>query len=379
MINERPEVSIVIPCLNEEKTLPIVIKKGFRAFKTLGIKGEVVVADNGSTDNSVVLAESLGARVVNCPEKGYGNALKCGFKAANADFLIMGDADDSYNFLKIEGFVENLRKGYELVIGSRLKGRIERGAMPFLHRYLGTPVLTFILNLFFGTKISDCNCGMRGLRRAAFEKMNLVSGGMEFASEMVIKAGILKMKIKEIPITLHRDKRDRPPHLNTWRDGWRHLKFMLLYAPNFIFVLPGGILFALGTILVALQAKGAFILGPIYMDIHSMIFGLTLALLGLSILQMGLIIKLFSHLNVYYKKDRLLEKLTGISLERGVLAGLAVFALGVLIDSLVFIRWVENGFHNLSMLRTTIFGLYFIIGGASIIFFFLMRETMRRD
>jgi hypothetical protein len=196
---------------------------------------------------------------------------------------------------------------------------------------------------------------------------------------MVIKAGILKMKIKEIPITLHRDKRDRPPHLNTWRDGWRHLKFMLLYAPNFIFVLPGGSLFALGTILVALQAKGAFILGPIYMDIHSMIFGLTLALLGLSILQMGLIIKLFSHLNVYYKKDRLLEKLAGISLERGVLAGLAVFIFGILVDSFVLIKWIENGFHNLSMLRTTIFGLYFIIGGASIIFFFLMRETMRRD
>ncbi len=379
MNSHSPEVSIVIPCLNEGKTLPIVIKKGFSAFKRLGIEGEIIVSDNGSTDDSVEAAKKYGARVVNCPQRGYGNALKCGFREARSEFLIMGDADDSYNFLKIEGFVENLRKGYDLVIGSRIKGRIEKGAMPFLHRYLGTPVLTFVLNLFFGTKISDCNCGMRGLRKSVFERMNLVAGGMEFASEMVIKAGILGLKIKEIPITLHRDKRGRPPHLNTWRDGWRHLKFMLLYAPNFVFVWPGFLLFLVGSTLVLMQANGPFVWGPIFMDIHFMIFGLTMALLGISVLQMGLIIKIFSHLNIYYRKDRILERLEKISLEKGIVVSLLVFLAGLLIDASVLLQWISNGFHDLAMFRTAVLGLYFIFSGASAIFFFFMRETMRKD
>lgn len=287
------ELSIVIPCLNEEKTLPIVIKKGLDSFKRLKINGEVVVSDNGSTDNSVKLAETLGARVVHCPEKGYGNALKCGFALAYGKYVIMGDADDSYDFSKIEGFVHYLRKGYDMVIGTRIKGRIEKGAMPFLHRYLGTPVLTFVLNLFFKTGISDCNCGMRGLNKKAYEKMNMVSSGMEFASEMVIKAGILNLRVKEIPIVLHRDKRDRKPHLNTWQDGWRHLRFMLLYAPNSVFIWPGTVIFTVGSLLMLLQVNGTFQWKWIYMDIHFMIFGLTLAIVGVSIFQMGLIIKLF--------------------------------------------------------------------------------------
>lgn len=223
------ELSIVIPCLNEEKTLPIVIKKGLASFKRLGISGEVVVADNGSTDNSVKIAQENGARVVHCPKKGYGNALIGGFSEAHGKYLIMGDADDSYNFAEIDDFVKYLRQGYDIVMGTRLKGQIKKGAMPWLHRYLGTPVLTFILNLLFGTKISDCNCGMRGLTKKAFYKLDLHSSGMEFASEMIVKAGILKLKLKEIPITLYCDKRNRIPHLHPWRDGWRHLKFMLLY------------------------------------------------------------------------------------------------------------------------------------------------------
>lgn len=220
------EVSIIIPCLNEAATLPIVIDKALKSFQRLHLKGEVVISDNGSTDGSVKIAEKFGARVVHCPQKGYGNALRCGFKNAKGKYLIMGDADDSYDFARIDKFVDELKKGADLVMGTRLRGTIHKGAMPWLHRYLGTPVLTFLINLFFGTKISDCNCGMRGLTKGSFEKLQMVSGGMEFASEMVIKAGLFKLIIKEIPIHFYRDKRGRKPHLKTWSDGWRHLKFI---------------------------------------------------------------------------------------------------------------------------------------------------------
>jgi len=223
----QTEVSIVIPCLNEAGTLPIVIEKAFKSFKRLKISGEVVISDNGSTDESTKIAQKFGARVVHCAQKGYGNALRYGFKQAKGKYLIMGDADDSYDFSHIEGFMRELRKGADMVMGTRLKGNIHRGAMPWLHRYLGTPVLTFLINIFFQTKISDCNCGMRGLTKKAFEKLQLKATGMEFASEMVIKAGIKKLKIKEIPIHFYKDKRGRRPHLKTWSDGWRHLKFIM--------------------------------------------------------------------------------------------------------------------------------------------------------
>jgi len=370
------ELSIVIPCLNEEKTLPIVIKKAMGSLGRLKIDGEVVIADNGSTDSSTSIAEKLGARVVHCPEKGYGNALKHGFDKAYGKFLIMGDADDSYDFSKIDGFVRYLRRGYDMVIGTRIKGEIEKGAMPFLHRYLGTPVLTFILNLFFGTRISDCNCGMRGLSKEAFKKLELSSGGMEFASEMVIKAGILKLKIKEIPITLYCDKRDRPPHLNTWRDGWRHLRFMLLYAPNSVFIWPGIILFVVGSFLMLLQINGPFRWNWVYMDIHFMILGLTLGILGFSIFQMGLIIKLFSHLNNYFAKDRITRWLNSFSLEKGLIFGSSILLVGLAIDIAIVIQWARHGFSGILMPRAAIFGLYLMFLGVSFIFFLFLRAVM---
>jgi len=376
MQNTNIEFSIVIPCLNEEKTLAIVIKKALVSFEQLKIKGEIVVSDNGSTDDSVKIAEELGARVIHCPEKGYGNALKCGFSGAYGKYLIHGDADDSYDFSKIDGFIQYLRKGYDMVIGTRIKGRIEKGAMPFLHRYLGTPVLTFILNLFFGTRISDCNCGMRGLTKKAFEKMALTSGGMEFASEMVVKAGILKLKIKEIPITLYRDKRDRPPHLNTWRDGWRHLRFMLLYAPNSVFVWPGSLLFFVGTLLMLFQINGPFRWNGIFMDIHFMILGLTLGILGATIFQMGLVIKLFSHLQNYYTKDKVIVWLNKFSLEKGLIFGSLILIIGVAIDVSIVIQWIQDGFRGILMPRAAIFGLYFMFLGISLVFFSFMRAVM---
>ncbi len=373
------ELSIVIPCLNEAKTLPIVIKKGLDSFKRLKIEGEVIIADNGSSDNSVEIAKKHGARVVHCPKKGYGNALIGGFNKAYGKYLIMGDADDSYNFAEIDDFVKYLRQGYGIVMGTRLKGRIEKGAMPWLHRYLGTPVLTFILNLFFGTKISDCNCGMRGLTKETFRKLDLHSSGMEFASEMIIKAGILKLKLKEIPITLYPDKRDRSPHLHTWRDGWRHLKFMLLYAPNFVFIWPAIIAFLLGTLILLLQINGPFSFGNIYMDIHSMIFGLTLSIVSISVFEMGMIIKLFSHLNNYYTDDKMVIWIKKISLEKSLIIGSFILLVGFVADLIIFIQWTSHNFHDIQLSRLAIFGLYFIFMGISFISFSFLRAVMEKE
>lgn len=373
------ELSIVIPCLNEEKTLPIVIKKAQSSLDRLKVDGEIIISDNGSLDNSIEIASKLGVRIVRCAKKGYGNALRCGFENANGKFLIMGDADDSYDFEKIDVFLKYLQEGNEIVIGTRLRGEIEKGAMPFLHRYFGTPVLTFIINRLFGTKISDCNCGMRGLTAEAFKKLKLESSGMEFASEMLIKAGILKMTIKEMPINFYKDKRDRSPHLRRWRDGWRHLKFMLLYAPNFLFIWPSIILFFVGTFLMALQANGPFSWGPIFMDIHFMILGLTLSILGISVFQLGLIIKLFSHLNDYYVRDPIVRWLKKITLEKELITGGVAILIGLIIDGFVTYHWILNGFKNISMPRTAIFGLYFIFFGISLISFSFLRAVMQKD
>jgi glycosyltransferase involved in cell wall biosynthesis len=377
--NSEKELSIVIPCLNEEKTLPIVIRKAQRSLERLNINGEVVVADNGSTDSSVSVAKSFGARIVHCPQKGYGNALRCGFENAEGKFLIMGDADDSYNFEEIDDFIKYLRDGYDIVMGTRLKGKIEKGAMPFLHRYLGTPALTFILNLFFGTKITDCNCGMRGLTKKSFEKLNLSSAGMEFASEMIIKSGIFNLKMKEVSITLYRDKRDKPPHLHTWRDGWRHLKFMLLYAPNFVFIWPSFIAFIVGTILLLLQIRGPFVFGNIYMDIHSMILGLTLSVVGISIFEMGMVIKLYSHLNNYYIKDKIVIWIKKISLEKSLIFGGIILILGITADFVILVDWIRNGFHDINLSRLAIFGLYFIFTGISFISFSFLKAIMEKE
>ncbi len=376
---DHPEFSIVIPCLNEAKTLPIVVEKALLSFKRLGIHGEVVVADNGSTDGSVAVAGRHGARVVHCPQKGYGNALIAGFSAAKGKYLIMGDADDSYNFEEIDGFVSSLREGYDLVMGSRFKGHIQEGAMPFLHRYLGTPVLTFLLNLFFGTKISDCNCGMRGLSKEAFEKLKLEAQGMEFASEMIIKAGILHLKIQEIAVTLYQDKRGRKPHLNTWRDGWRHLKFMLLYAPNFLFIYPGVVAFVIGSVLTLTQFNGPFTLGPVFWDIHMMILGLTLSLLGVFVFQMGMIIKLLSSLQHYYTRDRLVQWLKKVSLEKQLVAGIFFVLVGLGIDGYIFWVWIGHDFKDIFMPQKAIVSLYFLFIGLSLIFFGFFRAILDKQ
>lgn len=222
------DLSVVIPCLNEEETVETCINKCLEAFRMLGVNGEIVVSDNGSTDGTTKLSENLGARVEVCMEKGYGSALRYGFKKAKGKYVIMGDGDNSYDFTLIPDFYDKIQEGYDMVIGTRLKGTIHKGAMPFLHRYLGNPVLTFILNLFFGTKISDSQCGMRIFKKEKLESIVLSTTGMEFASELLVKAAWAEFSIAEIPIEFFKDGRSRKPYLKTWRDGWRHLKYLVL-------------------------------------------------------------------------------------------------------------------------------------------------------
>src|SRR6201998_1576865 len=244
------DVSVVIPCLNEANSIGICVDKATGAFRSQGLRGEVVVADNGSIDGSVEIAEKLGARVVRVEARGYGSALRAGIAAARGAFIVMGDADDSYDFSEVPRFVEKWRQGNDVVMGNRFRGEIKPGAMPWHHKYVGNPALSSLLNLFFRTGIGDSHCGMRGFTRAVYERMDLRSTGMEFASEFVIKAAQLDARITEIPITLWPDKRGRPPHLRSFRDGWRHLRFILLYAPNWLFLLPGGSLVMLGLFIV---------------------------------------------------------------------------------------------------------------------------------
>ncbi len=236
------ELTVVMPCLNEAETVATCVTKAVKFLADSGVSGEVVLADNGSTDGSQQLAADAGARVVPVSDKGYGNALMGGILAARGEYVIMGDADDSYDFSNLMPFVTELRNGADLVMGNRFKGGIAPGAMPPLHRYLGTPVLSFIGRLFFRSKIGDFNCGLRGFRRDSAIALGLQATGMEFASEMIVKSALAHQKIVEVPTTLAKDGRSRPPHLNTWRDGWRHLRFLLLFSPTWLFLLPGLVL-----------------------------------------------------------------------------------------------------------------------------------------
>ncbi len=289
---ERPELelSVVIPCLNEASTIAGCITTAIAAMEVHGIVGEVVVSDNGSTDDSIRIARAAGARVVSCAAKGYGAALTVGFQQARGKYVIMADADQSYDFGLIPDFIAEARKGARFVMGSRLRGQIDAGAMPFLHRYLGTPVLTWVLNLLFGTRISDCNCGMRCVERQTFNRIGVVSSGMEFASEMIVKAAVHDVEISEIPIPLHKDKRNRRPHLRPFHDGWRHLRLLLWHAPDHTMTLPGLVMLALGLLLVCSQLAGPLSLAGTSLDIHYMILGVTLSLVGTSATSLGLVV-----------------------------------------------------------------------------------------
>ena len=374
-LSQGVQVSVVIPCLNEANSLAICVDKAMKAFETGGLKGEVVVADNGSTDGSVQIAEERGARVVRVPERGYGAALRAGIEASQGSYIIMGDADDSYDFTDVPRFVEKLREGNDVVMGNRFKGGIQPGAMPWHHKYFGNPGLTGLLNLFFHAGIGDSHCGMRGFTRAVYDRMDLRSTGMEFASEFVIKAAQLGAHMAEIPITLWPDKRGRPPHLRSFRDGWRHLRFMLLYAPNWLFFGPGVVLLAFGLFLVFWLLPGPRqISSRITLDIHTMIFGVMFTLLGVQILSIGSFAKVFSYAERFDRNTVSLKRwLKRVKLETGLALGGALFLLGFAGCAWVTWQWASSGFGPLQQVRQVLFWSMWLFIGVQITFssFFL--------
>ncbi len=338
-----PVVSAVIPCLNEERTLAICIEKAARSIAELGLPGEIIVADNGSSDGSVEVALALGARVVHEATKGYGAALRKGISEAFGEIIVMADADDSYDWGAIGPFVHKIEEGYDLVMGNRFKGTILRNAMPPLHRYFGNPVLSFIARVAFKSRVGDFHCGMRAFTKAAFLSMQLQTDGMEFATEMVASAARQGLRIGEVPVTLHPDKRGRPPHLRSFRDGWRHLRFILTYAPDYLYLAPGAALLSLGVLLEAALVRGPILLDRLYVGIHFLALGSLLTLVGFNLINLGVLAKAVMSQRYAGLKSRTVDLLKRrFSLELGVLAGTALALLGVAIDAAVAEKWITS-------------------------------------
>ena len=366
---DEVEVSIVIPCLNEAGSIAICIEKAISALSMNGVRGEVVVADNGSNDGSIEIAEHHGARVVHATLRGYGNALRKGIEEARGQFIIMGDADDSYDFGEVPRFVAKWREGNELVMGNRFAGEIKPDAMPWLHQHLGNPAITAILNRFFRAGIGDAYCGMRGFTKRVYERIDPRTTGMEFALELVIKAKKLGAKMTEIPVTLWPDKRGRRPHLRTFHDGWRSLRFMLLYAPNWLFLAPGTFLLVLGTALVFWLFLGPRPVGRIILDIHTMLFGMVFALMGMQIISIGLFAKVFSYTERLSPKQQSLERwLSRVKLEHGLMLGAGLAVTGASGAVWLFWKWMAGDFGRFDQLRQVIFFSMWFFMGMQVIF-----------
>ena len=339
------EVSIVMPCLNEAETLATCIRKARAAIHEHGLSAEIIVADNGSQDGSQAIARGAGARLVTAEERGYGAALRAGIEAARGTYVIVGDADDSYDFAAIYPFVERLRQGADLVVGNRFRGGIDPGAMPWKHRYLGNPVLTGLGRMFFRVRIGDFHCGLRGLRRLAYERMSLQATGMEFASEMVIKAALKGMNVVEIPTVLHRDGRSRPPHLRSWRDGWRHLRFMLLFSPRWLFLAPGGALVAVGAVESTLLLRGPQTIGSLNLDIHTLLVAGVLCLVGYQLIVFGVFTKVFAIREGFHPPHAALTWLGRyVTLEVGLAVGALLIAASLAALAAAVLGWQAVGF-----------------------------------
>lgn len=352
------ELSIVLPCLNEAETLAVCIKKARAFLDTHGVAGEIIVADNGSTDGSQQIANALGARIVAIPVRGYGAALAGGIAAARGDFVAMGDADDSYDFGSLMPFVERLRGGADLVMGNRFQGGIAPGAMPLLHRFLGNPVLSLLGRAFFGTPVGDFHCGLRAFRRDRVLALGLTAPGMEFASEMVVKASIARLTIAEVPTTLVPDGRSRPPHLRTWRDGWRHLRFLLLYAPRFLFFYPGLALLTTGIAATGLLAGGDQAIGGVTFGVHTMIFATMAALIGAQMIGLAVLARLFGIRTGMWPESGSMRRVRGwLTVERGCIAGAASLLAGLGGGGVATLLWAKAGFGPLApgeLMRLTI-------------------------
>ena len=372
MENENIEVSIVMPCLNEQETLGTCIQKAQCTLRDLGIQGEVIVADNGSTDASVAIAKDTGARVVYQSLRGYGAAYLAGIAAAEGQYIVIGDSDDTYDFTDLERFITPLRNGCDFVIGNRLKGEILPRAMPALHRYIGNPVLTGILNLLFRSGVSDAHCGMRSFTREAYQQMKLQTTGMEFASEMVIKATKSHLKITEVPITY--SPRKGESKLNSFRDGWRHLRFMLMLSPTYLFLIPGILLLLMGLIGTVALLPGPLQIGTRAYDIHVMVLACLLCILGYQVLLLGLSARTVSVTRGFSNSDPLIQFVyRHFTLEKGLLLGGVIFVVGFLIDGWIAYSWVKSGFGELQKVRPALFALLLMLLGTQTVFsaFFL--------
>lgn len=366
------ELSIVLPCLNEALTIGTCIRKAQLSLQQNKIIGEIIVADNGSTDGSQKIAKDLGARVIAISEKGYGAALIGGIEAAEGKFILMGDADDSYDFGNIMPFIEKLREGCDLVMGNRFKGGIEKGAMPFLHRYLGNPVLSFIGRLFFRNNIGDFHCGMRAFRKDAYEKMQLQTLGMEFASEMIVKSTFAKLKIAEVSIKLYKDGRNRPPHLRTWHDGWRHLRFMCLYAPHWIFLYPGFFLMLVGLILSLLILVQPLEILGIRLEITTLLYACLMILVGFQAVLFYLKAHIFAMETGLLPKSPSFYKLFDyFTLEKGLILGFLTLVSGFVFAGLSLHEWSLHHFGDLqpfTIFRYAIPAFMGILLGCQVIF-----------
>jgi glycosyltransferase involved in cell wall biosynthesis len=348
------ELTILMPCLNEAETLPICIAKAKKWIENNKIVAEVLVADNGSTDNSQMIAVESGARLLNVPIRGYGAAISYGIKEAKGKYVIMGDSDDSYDFSNLDLFLEKLREDYDLVMGNRFKGGIEKGAMPFLHRYIGNPVLSWLGRKFFKSNIGDFHCGLRGFNKNILQKLGLQTTGMEFASEMIVKSALFKLRITEIPTKLSKDGRTRGSHLRTWRDGWRHLIFLLIYSPNWLFKIPGAFFMGLGFILMLLTMFRPFeIAKDVYFDTNTLIFSAVFINLGFTILSLGLFTKTFATaegLLPRNRRDKMFDH--SFTLEIGLLIGMVLLLTGIGISIYAFYLWEKVNFGRLEYDRT---------------------------
>jgi len=365
-----PELTILMPCLDEAETIRSCVAKARGFLERTGIDGEVLVADNGSSDESRAFAEAAEARVIHVVERGYGAALRAGIEAARGKYVIMGDADDSYDFSRLELFIAKLREGYPLVMGNRFLGGILAGAMPLLHRYFGNPVLSFIGRLFFRTSVGDFHCGLRGFDRAAVLALDLRTTGMEFASELVVKAALAGYRIAEVPTTLAHDGRGRSSHLRSWRDGWRHLRFLLLFSPRWLFLYPGMALLALGAVLLTVLYFSPVRIGRAGLDIHSMLYASAAVLLGLQLCLFALFARVSAQNAGLLPQNPTVQSLVAmVTLERGLLAGLGAAMVGFIWSAAAFWEWKEAGFGALDpshMMRTTIPACTLMVGGMEV-------------
>ena len=364
------ELTILMPCLDEAATVARCVAKARNFLERQRIVGEVVVADNGSTDGSRAVADAAGARVIQVEERGYGAALRAGIEAARGKYVIMGDADDSYDFSRLEGFLEKLREGYPLVMGNRFRGRILPGAMPPLHRYLGNPVLSFVGRLFFQAGVGDFHCGLRGFYRERMLALGLRTSGMEFASEVVVRAALSGWRIAEVPTTLAPDGRGRPPHLRSFRDGWRHLRFLLLFSPRWLFLYPGISLLVLGAAFTVALYFAPLRIGAAGLDIHSMLYASAAALLGLQLCLFALFARVSAQNAGLLPRHAMLERLlAAFTLERGLLAGGGAALLGFVWSAVAFWHWRETGFGALDpriVMRDTIPASALMVGGMEV-------------